>query len=83
MKGKLMLYVLEIFINYMHILYANLQTQGKIYNLLFVRPSFNGLTLKAPNKNCSRRHINFLLLSSKKIRLDSLETLSLIFSEKQ
>ena len=28
------------------------------------------LTLKAPNKNCSRWHFNFLLLSFKKIRLD-------------
>ena len=69
------------------------------------------LTLKAPNKNCSRRHFKFLLLSFEKIRLDisckssayqrihlkhqvyqrsrsclsedSLETSSLIFSEKQ
>ena len=30
----------------------------------------NHLALKAPYKNCSRRHFNFLLLSSKKIRLD-------------
>ena len=28
------------------------------------------LTLKVPNKNCSRRHFNILLLSLKKIRLD-------------
>ena len=28
------------------------------------------LTLKEPNKNCSRRHFNFLLLSFVKIRLD-------------
>ena len=48
------------------------------------------LTLKSPNKNCSRRHFNFLLLFLEKIRLDfsceaedSLETSSLIFSEKQ
>ena len=52
------------------------------------------LTLKAPNKNCSRRHFNFSLLSFEKNKAsffmwilclaeDSLETLSLIFSEKQ
>ena len=41
------------------------------------------LTLKAPHKNCSRRHFNSLLLSFEKIKEDSLETLSLIFSEKQ
>ena len=52
------------------------------------------LTLKAPNKNCSGRHFNFLLLSfeDKKGLIfhanlclveDSLETLSLIFSGKQ
>ena len=51
------------------------------------------LNFKAPNKNCSRRHFNFLLLSfeenkaccSKWICLaeDSLGTSSLIFSEKQ
>ena len=46
------------------------------------------LILKAPNKNCSRQHFNFIYLS-KKIRLEfscessSLETSSLIFSEKQ
>ena len=28
------------------------------------------LTLKAPNKNCSRRHFNFLLLSFEEIRPD-------------
>ena len=28
------------------------------------------LALKAPNKNCSSQHFNFLPLSSKKIRLD-------------
>ena len=26
-------------------------------------PTFGPLTLKAPNKNCSKRHLNFLLLS--------------------
>ena len=37
------------------------------YNLL----SFNAvLTLKVPNKNCSRRHFNFYFYLSKKIRLD-------------
>ena len=52
------------------------------------------LTLYAPNKNCSRRHFDFLLLSFKEnkawffiwilcIAEDSLETLCLIFSEKQ
>ena len=52
------------------------------------------LTLIAPNKNCSWRHFNFLLLSFKEIKVwffmwilclaeDSLETSSLIFSEKQ
>ena len=52
------------------------------------------LTLKAPSKNCSRRHFNFLLLSFKENKAwffmwipclveDSLETSSLIFSEKQ
>ena len=51
------------------------------------------LTLKAPNKNCSRWHFNFLLLSFKESKAwflmwilclaeDSLETSSLIFSEK-
>ena len=30
------------------------------------------LTLKAPNKICSRRHFNFLLLSFEEIRLDVL-----------
>ena len=35
--------------------------------ILISQPS---LTLKAPNKNCSRQHFNFLLLSFKKIRLD-------------
>ena len=28
------------------------------------------LTLKGPNKNCSRRHFSILLLSLEKIRLD-------------
>ena len=28
------------------------------------------LTLKAPNKNCSRQQFNFLLLSFEEIRLD-------------
>ena len=28
------------------------------------------LTLKAPNKNCSRRHFNFLILSFEEIRID-------------
>ena len=32
--------------------------------------AFLTLTLKVPNKNCSRRHFNFLLLSFKKVRLD-------------
>ena len=52
------------------------------------------LTLKAPNKNCSRRHFNFLLLSFEENKAwffmwilclaeDSLETSSLILSEKQ
>ena len=52
------------------------------------------LTLKASNKNCSRRHFNFLLLSFEENKAwffmwilclaeDSLETSSLIFSEKQ
>ena len=55
---------------------------------------FLGLTLKAPNKNCSRRHFNFLLLSFEENKAwffmlilclaeDSLKTSSLIFSEKQ
>ena len=43
--------------------------------------------LKAPNKNCSRGHFNFLFELSKKITLDfscdSLEISSFIFSEKQ
>ena len=38
------------------------------------------LTLKVPNKNCSRRHFNFLLLSFEENRL---EISSLIFSEKK
>ena len=52
------------------------------------------LTLKAPNKNCNRRDFNFLLLSLEENKAwffmwilclaeDSLETSSLIFSEKQ
>ena len=52
------------------------------------------LPLKVPNKNCSRRHFNFLFLSLKENKTwffmwilclaeDSLETSSLIFSEKQ
>ena len=52
------------------------------------------LTLKALNKNCSRRHFNFLLLSFEENKAwffmwilclaeDSLETSSLIFSEKK
>ena len=52
------------------------------------------LTLKAPNKNCSRRQYNFLLLSFEENKAwlfmwilcqaeDSLETISLITSEKQ
>ena len=52
------------------------------------------LTLKAPNKNCSRLHFNFLLLSFEENKAwffmwilclaeDSLETSSLSFSEKQ
>ena len=52
------------------------------------------LTLKAPNKNCSRRHFNFLLLSFKENKAwffrwilclaeNSFEISSLIFSEKQ
>ena len=52
------------------------------------------LTLKAPNKNCSRWHFNFLLLSFEEnkpwcfkwifcLAEDSLETSSLISSEKQ
>ena len=45
------------------------------------------LTHKDPNKNCSRRYFIFYLYLSKKIRLDfscdSLETSSLIFSDKQ
>ena len=52
------------------------------------------LNLKAPNKNCSRRHFNFWLLSFQENKAwffmwilcraeDSLETSSLIFSEKQ
>ena len=48
------------------------------------------LTLKAPNKNCSRRHLIFLLLSFDENKAcfsclaeDSLETSSLIFFEKQ
>ena len=52
------------------------------------------LTLKVPNKNCSRQHFTFLLLSFEQNKAwffmwilclaeDSLETSSLIFSEKQ
>ena len=52
------------------------------------------LTLKEPNKNCCRRHFNFLLLSFEENKAwcfkwilclaeDSHETSSLIFSEKQ
>ena len=52
------------------------------------------LTLKVPNKNCSRRHFNFLLLSfivniglifhvNPLLAEDSLETSRLICSEKQ
>ena len=48
------------------------------------------LTLKAPNKNCSRWHFDFLLLSFEgnkawffMLAEDSFETSSLIFSEKQ
>ena len=52
------------------------------------------LNFKAPNKNCSRRHLIFLLLSFEENKAwffmwifclaeDSLETSSLIFSEKQ
>ena len=41
--------------------------------------SFYFLTLKAPNKNCSRRHFKFYFYFSE----NSLETPSLIFSEKQ
>ena len=53
---------------------------------------FKFLTLKAPDKNCSRRqHVNVYFYLSKKIRLDffmclaedSLQTSGLIFSEKQ
>ena len=54
----------------------------------------DSLTLKVPNKNCSRRHFDFLLLSFQENKAwcfkwilclaeDSLETSSLIFSEKQ
>ena len=43
--------------------------------LLIISVSFhfsflNALTLKAPNKNCSRRHFNFYFYLPKKIRLD-------------
>ena len=51
---------------------------------------FWGLTPKAPNKNCSRRHFSFSLLSSAENKAwfftwieDSLVTSSHIFSEKQ
>ena len=38
---------------------------------LLQAPCKNGLTLKAPNKNCSRQHFNsFFFYLSKKIRLD-------------
>ena len=36
----------------------------------FCRTSSQSLTLKAPNKNCSRRHLIFYCSLSKKIRLD-------------
>ena len=36
----------------------------------FLAPKIKILTLKAPNKNCSRRHFNFLLLSFEELRLD-------------
>ena len=32
-------------------------------------PVYTTLTLKAPNKNCSRRHLNFFLLSSAQQRI--------------
>ena len=35
----------------------------KYNNLIYVDGIVNSLTLKALNKNCSRRHFNFLLLS--------------------
>ena len=55
---------------------------------------YEELTFKVPNKNCSRRHFNFLLLSFEENKAwffmwilclaeDSPETSSLIFSEKQ
>ena len=35
---------------------------------LLQAPCKNGLILKAPNKNCSRRHFNFLLLAFEEIK---------------
>ena len=42
-----------------------------------------GLTLKAPNKNCSRRYFSFYFYLAKKCLAEDFETFSLIFSEKQ
>ena len=49
----------------------------------FSAPLLKLLTLKAPNKIFNRRHFNFIFRSFSCEAEDSLETSSLIFSEKQ
>ena len=71
-----------------------LQVQYSVWHRFYWVQSQPAITLKAPNKNCSRRHFKFLLLSFEEnkawffmwilcIAEVSLETSSIIFSEKQ